>query len=512
MSKKQTILIVDDSEMNRSILINILSPHYTTLEASNGIEALALLQKYHFEISLVLLDIIMPEMDGFETLTAMKQLNWFHNIPVITISAENSADTIERAYNLGVVDYINRPFDKKTVQRRVHNTIMLYSKQKMLEDMVAEQILEKEQNNSEMIEILSNIVEFRNGESGLHVLHIRLITEILLQKLGELTDKYVLSFSQAAVIVNSSALHDIGKISIPEKILNKPGKLTKEEFEIMKTHSIIGAEILKEVSLHNNSQLIKTAHDICRWHHERYDGNGYPDGLKKDDIPISAQVVSLADVYDALTSERVYKSAYSHEKAMKMILNGECGIFNPILLQCLIKAGSQINHAVKTHSYSNISKVQIQQLAAQMIAGKNTPNQSLTLFEQEHIKSQLYTAMSNEIQFEMNYITDTLTLSGWNHSYFELDNFIVHPSKNKNLQTVFSCENYKDFCIQIKKATHNNPIISKTYRLLINGKYRWHKAVAYPLWRNNKSEQVIGIIGKFIDIHEDYLRINELIK
>ena len=334
---KNKILIVDDAEINRSLLADILSVEYDIMEASNGVEAVSLLNQYHADLSLILLDIVMPEMDGFEVLAIMNRNGWIQSIPVITISAETSSSYIEHAYDLGAADYISRPFDEKTVLRRVSNMLMLYTKQKILEGMVTEQIIDKEKNNFLMVEILSNIVEFRNGESGLHVLHIRVITEMLLKKLLEKTNEIHLSLSDIALIVNASALHDIGKISIPEEILNKPGRLTPEEFEIMKTHSAVGAQILKNAPNRQTEKLIQVAHDICRWHHERYDGNGYPDGLKGDEIPIAAQVVALADVYDALTSERCYKKAYSHSKALEMIFEGRCGAFNPTLLQCLLE-------------------------------------------------------------------------------------------------------------------------------------------------------------------------------
>lgn len=355
MEDKNIILIVDDSEMNRDMLVDMLCAEYTLLQAANGKEALTLLEQRGEEISLVLLDIVMPEMDGFEVLALMNQRGWLENTPVLTISSETSSGYIERAYDLGATDYISRPFDEKIVMRRVHNTLMLYTKQKRLAGMLTQQIMEKEKNSSLMVEILGNIVEFRNGESGLHVMHIRVLTGIFLHKLMTMTDKYAISPQRIELIINASALHDIGKISIDEKILNKPGRLTAEEFEIMKTHSMIGAEIMEHVLEFHQEELVQVAYMICRWHHERYDGRGYPDGLCGDEIPIEAQVVALADVYDALTSARVYKAAYPHEKAVQMILNGECGAFNPLLLECLRRIAPHLEAEMKAHPAGELS-------------------------------------------------------------------------------------------------------------------------------------------------------------
>lgn len=345
MMEKQKILIVDDSEMNRELLIDILEDQYDILQAENGVKAIEILAEQREAISLVLLDIMMPEMDGFGVLGYIYQYHWNESFAVIMISADGSPANIKRAYDLGAFDYISRPFDAAIVQRRISNTMCLYMRQKHLEKMVIEQFIENENNNKLMIAILSHIVEFRNGESGAHVLHVNRITELLLKQLIMYTDRYSLTKSDITLISTASSLHDIGKIAISEDILNKPGRLTAEEFEIMKTHTVIGADML--LNLPENQQslpLVRMAFEICRWHHERYDGRGYPDGLKGDEIPISAQVVALADVYDALTSERCYKKAYSHEEALKMILGGQCGFFNPVLLRCLQEITVMLKH------------------------------------------------------------------------------------------------------------------------------------------------------------------------
>lgn len=339
---RQQILIVDDSELNREILSEMLHTDFRILEAEDGAQALEMLQQQGTGISLVLLDIIMPVLDGFGVLSYMAREHIIEDIPVIMISSDDSEKNIRRAYELGVSDYISRPFDAKVVYQRVFNTIKLYAKQRRLITLVTDQIYEKEKSSRMMVSILSQIVEFRNGESGLHVRHINILTEMLLDRLMQKTGRYHLNWNEQYLITLASSLHDIGKIGIDEKILNKPGRLTAEEFEEMKKHTVIGEEILCSLELYQNELLVKVAREICRWHHERYDGRGYPDGLKGEEIPISAQVVSLADVYDALVSDRVYKKAYSHEKAIRMILNGECGVFNPLLLECMLDIEDKI--------------------------------------------------------------------------------------------------------------------------------------------------------------------------
>lgn len=350
LQEKSQILLVDDSKLNRMILAEILGDGYHILEAENGQECLEKLRAEAGSIALVLLDINMPVMDGFEVLKAMNANHTIEDIPVIMISSEDSDAAIRRSYELGASDYVNRPFDARIVYRRVTNTIKLYAKQRRLVQMVSDQIRARENNTDMLVGVLSHIVEFRNGESGAHVWHIRIITEMLLHRLLEISSRYSITAEQQDMIPLASALHDIGKIGIDEKILNKPGKLTPEEFEVIKTHSMLGAQILYDLDNFSEQPLLQTAYEIARWHHERWDGRGYPDGLKGDEIPISAQLVSLADVYDALTSERCYKKAFSHEKAMQMILNGECGAFNPLLLQCLTNIQSDLKVELQQHN------------------------------------------------------------------------------------------------------------------------------------------------------------------
>lgn len=342
-SEKPSVLIVDDSEMNRIILNEMLKDEYRVLEADNGRTALDLVDRYGDELSLVLLDIIMPGMNGFEVLGELSRRTVADSLPVIMISSEDSDDVVLRAYELGASDYINRPFNARVVRRRVSNTIRLYAKQRRLTSLLSQQYNERVKNSRMLIDIMAGVMELRNGESGRHVTNIEKLTELLLGCLVHRSDKFPLDNEQRSTIAMASALHDIGKMSIDDAILNKPGRLTSEEFEIMKTHTTLGADMLFELGhQHAGNSLLEYAYQIARWHHERWDGRGYPDGLKGDEIPIAAQVVSVADVYDALTSVRVYKDAIPHQEAIQMILDGKCGEFNPLLLDCLLEVQDRI--------------------------------------------------------------------------------------------------------------------------------------------------------------------------
>lgn len=347
---KPRVLIVDDSELNRDLLKEMLRDRYEILEAADGEKGLALLYELGTKISLVLLDVVMPKLGGFDVLAVMQKERWLDDIPVMMISAEDSPAFIQKAYDMGASDYITRPFNMNVVRQRSDNITKLYAKQRRLLSLVSSQIQEKERNNHIIISILSEVVGLKNGESRKHILSVSRITELLLSCVMQRTNRYHLTWQDEALITNAAALHDIGKIGIDEKILNKPGKLTKEEFEIMKTHTLIGAKMVEHLEAFREEPFVKVTYAICRWHHERWDGRGYPDGLKGDAIPISAQIVSIADVYDALTSKRVYKDAFAHEKAIWMILNGECGLFNPLLLDCLLDIKDSLKEELEKNS------------------------------------------------------------------------------------------------------------------------------------------------------------------
>lgn len=506
------ILVVDDSEMNRSLLCDMLSGKYEILEAENGLEASAILQSREQEIALMLLDIVMPKMDGFELLTVMNKNGWIKNIPVIIISSETVPAYVDKAYDLGVQDYISRPFDERIVQRRVSNTLMLFIKQKELSHMVMEQFKERENENALMTEILSHIVETRNGESGPHVLHIRMLTEIFLQKLMEKTNQYPISKHDIPIICNAASFHDIGKMVLPIEILNKPGKLTAEEFEVIKTHSMEGANLLMSLPMRENEPLIKIGCDICRWHHERYDGSGYPDGLKGDEIPIAAQVTALADVYDALRSSRVYKPPYSHEEAIHMIMNGECGVFNPILLECLSEISDTLEETVKVNSGSTISEEKmIQAIEQQFEKGDiDFSNRTLRLLERERMKYRFFANISQEIQFEYTKVPEMLTLSEWSAEYLRLPEIIMNPKETVWGTEIFQKEDFEQLLQVLEEEEWEKNVFERDYMLSINGRKRWNRVIAKSIWSEEEPREFVGAIGKIVDIHDDKSKIKLL--
>ena len=507
--KNARILIVDDSEMNRDMLSDMLSDDYDIVEAADGEEALSILKERVYDIDLVLLDIIMPAVDGFGVLDVMKRYHWIDNTPVIMISSETSQSYIRKAFELGVTDYIIRPFDSFIIHKRVSNTLMLYRKQKKLLSALEEQVYENEKNNSMMINVLAHIVEFRNGESGMHVHHIKQLTSILLQNLIEKTDKYHLTENDILLISTASSLHDIGKISIDDKILNKPGRLTAEEFEVIKTHSVIGAEMLQDLHNTHNYPLFDKAYEICRWHHERYDGKGYPDGLKGEEIPISAQVTSLADVYDALTSNRCYKKAFSHEKAMEMILDGQCGAFNPVLLQCLKDCEKQIlaefSDSIDTTQDDRLLIRATEELVENKISSDKI-DFSAHLPIAARDRWNFFSDGSGEIQFEYDAILDVLRLTKYGAKVLGLQELTMHPRGLKqgylgaqNIQTILDAMQ--------SEASLEKPVVKIKKHISLNGPRRWYEIRIRTLWSNEENPKYTGILGRIIDINDSELAI-----
>lgn len=495
--QRYTILVADDSEMNRSILRSMLEESYDIVEAEDGLQAVAILQQMEQEIALVLLDLVMPNMDGFDVLSAMNKYNWIDSVPVIMISAESTHDFIERAYNMGVTDYISRPFDMMVVRRRVINTIMLYAKQRRLAGMVNEQIYQREKVNNLMISILSHIVEFRNEESGLHVMHIQTMTEILLKSLMRKTDRYNLDRETINLIGNASTLHDVGKIGIPTEILNKPGRFTPEEFAIMKQHSQMGADMMKSVP-DQEEPLVKYAYEICRWHHERYDGRGYPDGLKGEDIPISAQVVALADVYDALTSPRVYKPAHPHEKALSMILNGECGAFQPLLLECLVESSDIIQRemAEDTITRSDQRAAENAMMELSQYEELSTTDRTLRVLEQERTLHRFFTELSSDILFEYASAPPVLTLSPSGVQQLGLEATTLDPYHDKRVQELVGLDLLTELSQLLRNTTPESPVVEFHCAILLNGRTVPVHIISRSMWSADESPQYTGAIGK----------------
>ena len=440
MDKRQKILIVDDSKLNREILKEILGETYNYLEAENGNQAIQMIGE-NIGINLMLLDINMPQMNGFEVLEIMKRSQCIAETPVIMISSEDAVNTMRKAYELGITDYITRPFDSVIVKKRVQNTLGLYMNQKHLINVVYDQVYEKEENNNIMIQIMSNILGSRNSESREHILHIKTATEMMLRQLVKVTDAYPLTEADIALITTASSLHDIGKIRIPEEILNKPGRLTDEEFKIMETHSELGAAIIKDMDFSQGHPLVHTAWEICRWHHERWDGKGYPDGLKGEEIPISAQVVSIVDVYDALTSERCYKKAFDHDTAIQMILDGQCGQFKVMQEKIdFFKSNSGMNSI----DYNAVSgQLTILNGKRQILCQRNNPK--IDLFKEFGVNEE-----------DVQYIR-----------------ILLHQTSVQN----------KEISVQIKATVENN---SQKYKMKLQ-----------TLWSPMKKDVCIGIIGYF---------------
>ncbi len=493
---KDKVLIVDDSELNREFLSDILEDDYELLLSENGFDALIQMKNNLNDIALVLLDLVMPEMDGFKVLSYMKKYNWIQDIPVVIISSDFSAENIEKAYELGAEDFINRPFNVSIVKRRVSNLITLYAKQKKLKNIVTQQIYEKEKRSNLMISILSHIVEFRNGESGLHVLHINNITEKLLHSLVRNHEDIRLSSSEIALIRTASSLHDIGKISITTEILNKPGRLTQEEFEIMKTHSQIGSDMLSSLKLGKKDPLIQVSYEICRWHHERWDGRGYPDGLKGDEIPLSAQVVSLADVYDALTSERCYKKAIPHEEAMQMILDGKCGAFNPKLLAALI----DIEDDLKEETYKYVpsdaaSEVDDAVKVLQNYDELSVTNQMMEQLEIEQKKISFFTDKLSNITFVYNANLDMIFFSKKDALRLNAPEVVLNPLSNKGIISEEHKKALEEFIELAKNTTCEKPDFEFECNLTIDGEEKICHCICRTMWLMKTKAEFAGVVG-----------------
>ena len=501
MDKRQKILIVDDSEFNRDMLKEILGETYNYLEAENGNQAIQMIGE-NIGIDLMLLDINMPQMNGFEVLEIMKRSQCIAETPVIMISSEDAVDTMRKAYELGITDYITRPFDSVIVKKRVQNTLGLYMKQKHLINVVYDQVYEKEENNNIMIRILSNVLGSRNSESREHILHIKTATELMLRQLVKITDAYPMTEADISLITTASSLHDIGKIRIPEEILNKPGRLTDEEFRIMKTHSELGADMIQDMHFPKDNSLVRASWEICRWHHERWDGKGYPDGLKGEEIPISAQVVSIVDVYDALTSERCYKKAFDHDTAVKMILEGQCGQFNPVLLKCLKELRLQLSKMLTDKIDDDKQYYEAQRLSNEILREKSLPRKNYSQYAIKLMqeKIEFFKMNSGKNSIEYNAISGQLTIMNEKKQIIcqrddpKYDVFNIFEVSGEDIGHV------RDLLAQ---ASEQNKEISLQVMAKMENKKQMYDLKLHTLWSPLKKDGFIGIVGYFDIVKEE---------
>ena len=511
MNQKK-ILIADDSELNRALLVDMLEHDFSIFEVSNGKETIAALQAHQGEIEVLLLDVVMPEMDGFEVLAAMNENHWIDDIPVIMISAETGSAYIDKTFKLGAVDYVSRPFVPNVIRRRIMNTVLLHTKKQQLMSVLADRFYRQEKNTELMVDILGHAVECRSGEGGTHMTHVILVTGLLLQCLVGKTDRYHLEREDIGAIRMASGLHDIGKLQIPEEILTKPHSLTPEEYEIVKRHTQIGAKLITDLPIYQNERLVKYAIEICRWHHERWNGEGYPDGLKGEDIPIAAQVVSLADAYDALTSKRCYKEALSHEKSLEMIRGGECGSFNPLLLECLNDIADTLKHsagaeaAVEPPAY---------RWAKELIWKPDGSRQELSSarmtkqVEQELSKRRFFSDLTEEFWFEFTRHPDAVALSAGAARRTGLPRVIVGPLSCTQLCSVVSADTIQAMRDRLLCAASDETYLEFETELTLDGHPSLCQIAIQITWASDEPGRFSSLFGRVLDIGERCRRLED---
>lgn len=433
---RRKLLIADDSEMNRAMLANMLDHDFQIIEAVDGHETISALEMYKGEIAALLLDIVMPEMDGFQVLEEMQRRGWTESVPTIMISAEMGSAYIDRAFELGASDYINRPFATGIIRRRIINTILLHTKKQQLMDIVSTYFYRHEKNTEEMLSILSSAVEHRCCGGGRHMAGVSCLTGLLLRRLLAREDVHPLDPADVETVCMAASLHDIGKLMIPRELLEKPDRLTPEEYEIVKRHTVIGAQLIAELPVYQGEKLTKYAMEICRWHHERWNGEGYPDGLKGDRIPLAAQIVSLADAYDVLVHQRSYKAPCTHEQAMAMLHNGDCGSFNPLLLSCLDEVGEAARRGVDRKATARRSP---RRTVEELYRGQDLAAARMTQqLEDAYAKQDFLFALSRDIWFEYTPHPSSLRLSRGAAEQMGLPSMIVAPLDDPDFLALWS--------------------------------------------------------------------------
>lgn len=511
MNQKK-ILIADDSELNRALLVDMLEHDFSIFEVSNGKETIAALQAHQGEIEVLLLDVVMPEMDGFEVLAAMNENHWIDDIPVIMISAETGSAYIDKTFKLGAVDYVSRPFVPNVIRRRIMNTVLLHTKKQQLMSVLADRFYRQEKNTELMVDILGHAVECRSGEGGTHMTHVILVTGLLLQCLVGKTDRYHLEREDIGAIRMASGLHDIGKLQIPEEILTKPHSLTPEEYEIVKRHTQIGAKLITDLPIYQNERLVKYAIEICRWHHERWNGEGYPDGLKGDAIPIAAQVVSVADVYDALTSERCYKEAFSHEKSMRMIHSGECGSFNPLLLECLDEIAVRLQKELSVVPHLDQGHSEARRTVEELYASRSEDSTTRVAIqlEEERGKRQFFSELTDELWFEYTTNPDAIALSASASKRTGLSKVVVNPAGSADFLAVVGTKTLDEIRGWAETATIDETYFETEAEIRLDGAMHWCKLAIMVTWSSIEAGRYNSLLGIIRDIDKSYRHLSDV--
>lgn len=509
---ERKLLIADDSELNRAILVSVLEKNFDILEAADGKEAIATLAAHEGNIAALLLDVVMPEADGFEVLEEMNRRGWIDEIPTIMISVETGGSYIDRAFQLGAADYVSRPFVPNMIRRRVINAILLHTKTQKLTGLIADHFYRRERNTDILAAILGYAVEFRSGERGTHMTNVSRITGLLLHRLLERTDRCPIGPEDIETVCIASSLHDIGKLLIPEDILTKPTALTPGEFDIVKQHTRLGAKIISDLPIYQNETIIKYALEICRWHHERWNGEGYPDGLKGEDIPIAAQVVSLADAYDALTSKRCYKEALSHEKSLEMIRGGECGSFNPLLLECLNDIADTLKHSAGTEA---AAEPPAYRWAKELIWKPDGSRQELSSarmtkqVEQELSKRRFFSDLTEEFWFEYTRHPDAVALSAGAARRTGLPRVIVGPLSCTQLCSVVSADTIQAMRDRLLCAASDETYLEFETELTLDGHPSLCQIAIQITWASDEPGRFSSLFGRVLDIGERCRRLED---
>lgn len=495
---ERKLLIADDSELNRAILVSVLEKNFDILEAADGKEAIATLAAHEGNIAALLLDVVMPEADGFEVLEEMNRRGWIDEIPTIMISVETGGSYIDRAFQLGAADYVSRPFVPNMIRRRVINAILLHTKTQKLTGLIADRFYRRERNTDILAAILGYAVEFRSGERGTHMTNVSRITGLLLHRLLERTDRCPIGPEDIETVCIASSLHDIGKLLIPEDILTKPTALTPDEFDIVKQHTRLGAKIISDLPIYQNETIIKYALEICRWHHERWNGEGYPDGLKGEDIPIAAQVVSLADAYDALTSKRCYKEALSHEKSLEMIRGGECGSFNPLLLECLNESSELLRQELQRNEWDRSFHQDTHRLSEEILHREALPREdrSQRLLNLERERTQFYADQCGGIQFDYDLLSGRVTVT--NHYASAAERTQVLDFDHGEGLNFLSLKDRRRLLEALEKATPEIPQASFPVEVQTGGGYQPHRLVLRTQWSRGGQRRCVSVAGQLL--------------